>query len=168
MRPSDYLKPWQTFPLQGCTVTPAGIENVLTPAKDNTVIEFQCNIDTEFTFCQFQHLNPMDVGRGGSTSYNDNVRELTMSYNTLLPYSCPGDWLQHSWRRHTAEDLSRWQQNNPDQLPHHVWAQNQQPNTRGYGEVDTDHWRGEGYNCTVQQQGGHLSLYEGISSENIF
>ena len=86
-----FSKPWQTFPLHGCRVTPAGIENALTPAKDNSVIEFQCNIDTEFTFCQFQHLNPMDVGRGGSTSYNDNVTKLTMNYNTLLPYSCTGD-----------------------------------------------------------------------------
>jgi len=77
--------------VQGCTVTPAGIENVLTPAKDNTVIEFQCNIDTEFTFCQFQHLNPMDVGRGGSTSYNDNEIDCNIAGGDTQQKTCPDD-----------------------------------------------------------------------------
>ena len=67
-KPPFHSKPWQTFQLQGCTITPIGIENPDTPAKSNTVIEFQCNIDTEFTFCQFQHLNPMDVGQSSSAN----------------------------------------------------------------------------------------------------
>ena len=32
----------------------------MTPAKENSVIEIQCNMDAEYAFCQFQHLGPME------------------------------------------------------------------------------------------------------------
>lgn len=76
--------------VQGCTVTPTGIENPETPAKTNTVIEFQCNIDTEFTFCQFQHLNPMDVGQSYAASSEVEI-DCNIAGGDTQSKNCPDD-----------------------------------------------------------------------------
>jgi len=76
--------------VQGCTVTPTGIEDPATPAKTNTVIELQCRMDTEFTFCQFQHLNPLDVGQSYSAN-NDVEIDCTIAGGDTQSKSCPDD-----------------------------------------------------------------------------
>jgi len=76
--------------VQGCTVTPVGIDNPATPAKDNTVIEFQCRTDSEFTFCQFQHLNPLDVGQGYSANSEVEI-DCTIAGGDTQSKTCTDD-----------------------------------------------------------------------------
>eukprot|EP00092_Neocalanus_flemingeri_P039239 GFUD01042718.1.p1 GENE.GFUD01042718.1~~GFUD01042718.1.p1 ORF type:complete len:383 (+),score=84.20 GFUD01042718.1:162-1310(+) len=76
--------------VQACTVTPIGIEDPATPAKTNTVIEFQCRTDTEFTFCQFQHLNPLDVGQSYSANSEAEI-DCTIAGGETQSKNCPDD-----------------------------------------------------------------------------
>merc|ERR1711915_1121160 len=61
--------------IKGCTITPSEVTNPMTPAKENSIIEIQCNMDAEYEFCQFQHLGPMEeeeidcsIARGDNSS----------------------------------------------------------------------------------------------------
>jgi len=76
--------------VQGCTVTPSGATDPTTPAKENSVIEIQCNIDTEYTFCQFQHLSPMDYGQGYSGNTDAEI-DCNIAGGDVSSKSCPDD-----------------------------------------------------------------------------
>jgi len=45
-------------------VTPAGAENPDTPAREDQIVEIQCNMDGHFDFCVFGHYKPFDFGTG--------------------------------------------------------------------------------------------------------
>ena len=56
---------------------PTGIENPESPAMANSVVEFQCDADREFTFCQFRHTNPMDF---------DNSEKVNNNFGLLIAH----------------------------------------------------------------------------------
>lgn len=45
--------------IEGCRLSPEGIENPDTPAMDNSVIELHCDMGTEFDYCIVDHVDPM-------------------------------------------------------------------------------------------------------------
>ena len=49
--------------VQGCTVMPSDAINPETPAKQGSVVEIQCQTDTEYDSCIFTHTNPFYVGQ---------------------------------------------------------------------------------------------------------
>jgi len=55
--------------VQSCTVSPPNIQYRDTPARTNEMVEISCSVDSVFDFCQFSHINPLDVGQ---TSYQSN------------------------------------------------------------------------------------------------
>ena len=50
--------------LQDCTVSPARIQDVETPAKQDDIIEINCTSHTQYDACIFTHTRPFDVGQG--------------------------------------------------------------------------------------------------------
>lgn len=56
--------------VQGCTVSPPGITDRDTPARQGQMVEVNCNAKSEFNSCFFVHTKPFDVGRPTSTGHD--------------------------------------------------------------------------------------------------
>merc|ERR1712012_407811 len=74
--------------ISGCQV-PNGIDNPLTPARQNQQIEIRCNTDTEYDGCIFTHTKPENVGQ----SYGSNSEDLKCSigHDAQMYTTCEDD-----------------------------------------------------------------------------
>ncbi|XP_023330333.1 uncharacterized protein LOC111702790 isoform X2 [Eurytemora carolleeae] len=80
--------------VQGCTMTPSGIDNILTPAKENAIISVTCTTDTAPDSCVFQHAAPMDVGlvtSAGGSAANDQYNTKCTATLQTNGQTCPDD-----------------------------------------------------------------------------
>jgi len=77
--------------VQGCTFSPAGIDNPLTPAREGVVLTINCNTDKAYDVCAFQHTQPMDVGMSTQTANTDIGTKCVMSGQSSNGQSCPDD-----------------------------------------------------------------------------
>jgi len=57
---------------QSCSVSPSGIDDPNTPARENAQVSITCNTDTAFDVCVIQHLEPLNVGHSSGSSNNNN------------------------------------------------------------------------------------------------
>jgi len=80
--------------LQGCTVTPANIDDPKTPARENAQIAISCNTDTEYDVCLIQHGHPMDIGHHNSNNnnnYNHNMNIKCTAESSKNGQACLAD-----------------------------------------------------------------------------
>jgi len=69
--------------LKNCIVTPAGAESPDMPAREDQIVEIQCNMDGDFDLCVFGHYKPFEFGTG---------QDFRCTITPDMPYGvCPGD-----------------------------------------------------------------------------